>query len=70
MMKSIYKDSTCEQKMLQLYDELLSNLNIEYEEIIVNTRFGPTHVLVAGDKNAPPIMTIHGGNGINPLNLG
>ncbi|AGK98126.1 alpha/beta fold hydrolase [Clostridium pasteurianum] len=67
--KSIYKNSKCEKEMLELYDTLLSRLDIEYEEIMINTRFGYTHILVVGDKDAPPLVTIHGGNGINPLNL-
>ena len=68
--KSIYKNSKCEKEMLELYDTLLLRLHIEYEEIIINTHFGLTHVLVIGNKDLPPLVTIHGGNGINPLNLG
>ena len=68
--KSIYKSPKGEKEMMNFYDKLLSQLEIEYEEIMVDTRFGFTHVLVVGDKDLPPLVTIHGGNGINPLNLG
>lgn len=67
--KSIYRSKDSETKMMELYDKQLSRLGIEYEERMIDTQFGVTHVLVTGPKDAPPLVTIHGGNGNNPLNL-
>lgn len=67
--KSIYKNKKCEIEMMEVYDRQLSRLGIEYEEKMINTRFGDTHVLITGPKNAPPLITLHGGNGNSPLNL-
>lgn len=68
--KTIYKSKKCEIEMMQIYDKQLSRLGIEYEEKMISTRFGSTHVLITGPKNAPPLITLHGGNGNSPLNLG
>ncbi|MBW9153497.1 alpha/beta fold hydrolase [Clostridium estertheticum] len=67
--KSIYKNNKCETEMMDFYDRQLYRLGIEYEEKIINTRFGRTHIVITGPKNAPPLITIHGGNGNTPLNL-
>lgn len=68
-LKTIYKSKKCEAEMMDVYDRQLSRLGIEYEERMIKTRFGDTHVLITGPKNAPPLITLHGGNGNSPLNL-
>lgn len=65
----VYNDKTSEKKICDFYDKVLRELNIDYEEHYIETSFGKTHILIAGDKSKPPIFTLHGGNGINPLNL-
>ena len=67
--KSIYKNKNCEIEMMDVYDRQLTRLGIEYEEKMINTRFGNTHVLILGPKDASPLITLHGGNGNSPLNL-
>lgn len=65
----VYKNTECMEKMHRFYDKALKSLHIEYSEEYIDTSFGKTHILTAGDKNKPPLCTIHGGNGITPLNL-
>lgn len=36
----------------------------------IETRFGPTHVLVTGPEEAPPLVIFQGGNVVNPSTLG
>jgi len=36
---------------------------------MIDTHYGNTHILITGPKNAPPMITLHGGNGNTPLNL-
>lgn len=66
---SIYKNAEGKAVLLGLYDSVLDSLGIEYEERMVETRFGSTHILVSGPKNAPPVVLLHGGNSFAPLTL-
>ena len=42
------------------YDILLGKWGVEGEEKDVATRFGSTHVIIAGDKQKPPLVLLHG----------
>lgn len=55
--------------MHEFYDKALNSLNVNYEEQYIGTTFGKTHVLIIGDKNKRKLITLHGGNGISPLNI-
>ncbi len=67
--QSIYKSPEGQAKILALYDRFLKQLDLEYEDRTVDTRFGATHVLVFGPEQAPPVVVTHGGNSINPQGL-
>ncbi len=69
MKKFVYKSNEYMGKMHRFYDEELESLGIEYEELNLETSYGKTHVIVAGDQKKQKIFTLHGGNGINPLNI-
>jgi pimeloyl-ACP methyl ester carboxylesterase len=66
---TIYKSTEGEAELLALYDSVLNSLGIEYEERMLETRFGSTHILVSGPKNAPPVVLLHGGNSFAPMTL-
>jgi hypothetical protein len=65
----VYKDEIGQKKIYDFYDKALAELKVNYEEQFVETSFGITHLLVIGDKSKPPVFTLHGGNGMNPLNI-
>ncbi|MHA1966199.1 MAG: alpha/beta fold hydrolase [Candidatus Hodarchaeales archaeon] len=64
--KSLYRSPEGKRIILELYDKALELLGIEYESKFVSTRFGPTHVLIAGPKEAKPLIALHGGNSFTP----
>src|SRR5215207_1688871 len=66
---TIYRSAAGEAEVLALYDWFLSRLDIPYESRTLETRFGTTHLLVAGSEGAQPLMVFHGGNVVNPLTL-
>lgn len=66
---TIYRSAAGEAKIRALYDRFLSRLGIPYESRTLETRFGDTHLLVAGPEGAQPLMLFHGGNVVNPLTL-
>lgn len=69
MSKTVYKTAESEQILKALYDEQVSSLNIEIEDIYVDTRFGKTHLIKTGNPNGKPILLFHGGNSTAPYYL-
>lgn len=69
MKKFVYKNMEFLSKMHKFYDEELKSLNVKYEESYINTSYGKSHILIVGDQKKQKIFTLHGGNGINPLNI-
>jgi pimeloyl-ACP methyl ester carboxylesterase len=68
-MKSIYKSAKSKSKLMELYEEKLESLQIDYEEIDVKTSFGRTRVIKAGNENSKTIVLFHGINAGAPLTL-
>jgi pimeloyl-ACP methyl ester carboxylesterase len=68
-MKSLFKSEQGKKKIIELYDEKLETLDIDYEFKTVHTSFGVTNVIVAGKASNPPIIIVHGSNGCAPIAL-
>jgi pimeloyl-ACP methyl ester carboxylesterase len=68
-MESLYKTENGKQEILKIYDEKLAELNIDYTRKLIETSFGKTNVIVAGNSSKPPIILIHGSNGCAPVAL-
>ena len=68
-MPSLFKSESGKKAVLELYDQKLAELDIEYQSIYVETSFGPTHLLVTGDSSNPPLLLIHGSNACAPIAL-
>jgi pimeloyl-ACP methyl ester carboxylesterase len=66
---TVYKSQNSEAMMMTLYDRQMECLGLEYENRTIRTRFGDTHIVITGSRSAPPVITVHGGNGNTPLNL-
>ena len=67
--KFVYKNQPSMDKMLGFYDRAMSSLDVGYREEYIETSYGTTHIIIAGDETNPPVFTVHGGNGTTPLNL-
>jgi pimeloyl-ACP methyl ester carboxylesterase len=65
----LFKSKEGKEKILKLYNQKLNELNIEYSEKLVETKFGVTHVIITGDTKKPPLVLIHGTGGCAPLIL-
>jgi pimeloyl-ACP methyl ester carboxylesterase len=64
-MSTIYKSAEGRQRFLELYDEAQQRAGVPFDERTVDTRFGPTHLLITGPEEGPPVLVIQGGNSIN-----
>ena len=68
-MQSLYKSETGKAEILNLYNQKLAGLNINYQYQDVETSFGKTNVIIVGDGSKPPILIVHGSNGCAPIAL-
>jgi pimeloyl-ACP methyl ester carboxylesterase len=57
---SIYKNAEGKARCLALYESVLKGWPVPCEQSDVPTRFGSTHVIASGPKNAPPLVLLHG----------
>lgn len=49
--------------MMDWYERALDAEQIAYESLVVPTRYGDTHLVVAGPRDAPPVVLLHGMEG-------
>lgn len=68
-MKSIYRSARAKKSVLSLYDEMLYELDIKYQDIYVETRYGRSHVIECGNLEGEPLLLFHGGNATSTYNL-
>jgi pimeloyl-ACP methyl ester carboxylesterase len=58
--KSAFKTSSGEAAFLAAYDAALGQWPVPFEELDIPSRFGSTHVIAGGPKDAPPLVLLHG----------
>jgi pimeloyl-ACP methyl ester carboxylesterase len=56
---SLFRSAEGEAAYLAAYRTLLLRWPVEPEPVYVPTRFGETHVLIAGSLDAPPLVLLH-----------
>jgi pimeloyl-ACP methyl ester carboxylesterase len=57
---SAFKTPEGEAAFLAAYDAAIKLWPVPYEEIEIPSRFGMTHVVSSGPKDAPPLLLLHG----------
>jgi len=57
---SAFKTPEGEAAYLAAYDAAMKLWPVPYEEVEIPSRFGTTHVVVTGLKDAPPLVLLHG----------
>lgn len=59
-MKTVFKSEESRIALMQFYDRMLSFWPVAHAEQDIQTRFGMTHVITAGDLSLPPCVLLHG----------
>lgn len=63
----LYKTREGYQAITAWYESLVDQIRVPFESVYVRTRFGRTHLLAAGPKDAPALFLISGVAGCAPL---
>ncbi|PQB06841.1 hypothetical protein BST83_06505 [Polaribacter filamentus] len=61
-MESLYKFETGKAEILNLYNQKLEELNINYRYQEIDTTFGKTNIIITGDGSKWLILVVHGSN--------
>jgi pimeloyl-ACP methyl ester carboxylesterase len=59
-MIKVFKNDKGKEQVLKSYNQLLKLWNIDIEEVDLETKYGITHCIIAGNKNNPPLLMLHG----------
>ena len=59
-MSSPFKSSVGEAQYAAAYAASMNRWPVPYEDVYVRSRFGSTHVVASGHRDAPPLMLLHG----------
>ncbi|NVK04140.1 MAG: alpha/beta hydrolase [Flavobacteriia bacterium] len=68
-MEKLFKTQQGKNAILNLYDEKLDELDIDFEYLKVETSFGETNIIATGNPLHPPMILVHGSNGCAPIAL-
>ncbi|MDF1695778.1 MAG: alpha/beta hydrolase [Saprospiraceae bacterium] len=68
-MNSFYKELQGKKQVQILYQSKLDGLTFSYEFVNVETSFGDTNVIVAGNDENPPLVLLHRANECAPIAL-
>lgn len=64
--KVAFKSQQGKSDVLKFYDSLVDSWSLPHEKIYINTRYGKTYIIASGDKNASPLILLHG-SGMNSV---
>ncbi len=59
---SLYRSAAGFQKVLVHYDRTLAGMGLPYREMVVETGYGDTHVVISGNPEGKPLLLWHGLN--------
>lgn len=59
-MVKVFKSEAGKEQVLRSYNELLGNWRAEFQELDIETPYGITHCITAGEAGLPPLLLFHG----------
>lgn len=64
---NFFRSPTIEAQFDKAYEAVLQQWPVRYEELMIPTRFGNTHVIASGPKEAPPVVLLPPGGTYAPI---
>lgn len=68
-MSSLFKSEIGKNDILDLYNEKLIELDIDFDYKLIDTNYGKTNIIITGSSSSPPLFIIHGSNACAPISL-
>jgi pimeloyl-ACP methyl ester carboxylesterase len=59
-MVKVFKSDAGKEQVLHSYNELLEDWGTEFQELDIETPYGTTHCITAGEAGLPPLLLFHG----------
>ncbi len=59
MQKNVWRDEVARVRLVRWFDRFRDRIQPPVESLKVPSRFGPSHVLLAGQTDAPPLICLH-----------
>ncbi len=63
----IFRSPSVEAQFYAAYEAVLRQWPVPYEELDISTRFGNTHVITSGPREAPPVVLLPPGGTHAPI---
>jgi pimeloyl-ACP methyl ester carboxylesterase len=63
----LFRSAEFEARFDAAYQAVLNQWPVPYEELTISTRFGATHVIASGLREAPPVVLLPPGGGYAPI---
>ncbi|MGL4106679.1 alpha/beta hydrolase [Clostridium sp. LP20] len=57
---SAFKSKEGKRDVIEYYNSFLQNSTFSLEELYVDTEYGKTFIIAAGEKSSPPLVLLHG----------
>lgn len=55
----VFKSDAAKARLQRWYDRFMAKIDVQNESKVVETSFGSSHVLAAGDPSKPPMVCLH-----------
>lgn len=56
---SVFRSAQGQEEVYSVYDKILEQWAVPYQEFYISTRLGSTHIIASGPEDAPPLLLIH-----------